>query len=101
MAELVDVAERLGVVREALEVVNPGPDQAAVLVARLRPLLADLRAVTRRLDTVGATTMGGGPSCARCGRVMPEGGRARRWCSHACRQRAYEARRDGTGETSQ
>lgn len=101
MAELVDVAERLGVVREALEVVNPGPDQAAVLVARLRPLLADLRAVTRRLDTVGTTTMGGGPSCARCGRAMPESGRQRRWCSHACRQRAYEARRDGTGEPSQ
>jgi len=99
MAELVEVAERLGVVREALEVVTPGPE-AAVLLRRLRPLLADLRAVIRRLDTLTAAPPPGAPSCARCGRALPEGTRQRRWCSHACRQRAYEARRDGPDDPS-
>lgn len=101
VAELVELAERLDVVRQALEVVNPGPDQAAVLLRRLRPLLADLRAVTRRLDAVGAAPPPGAPSCARCGRALPAGGHKRRWCSQACRQRAYEARRDETGQASQ
>lgn len=101
MAELAEVTERMAVVRQALEVVTPGPDQAAVVVRRLRPLLADLRAVIRRLDAVNAPPAPGTPSCARCGRALAEDGRTRSWCSHACRQRAYEARRDATAQPSQ
>ncbi|MGI8684440.1 MAG: hypothetical protein ACR2MO_05015 [Acidimicrobiales bacterium] len=101
MTELVEVAERLVVVRQALDVITPRPDQAAVLVRRLRLLLADLRAVTRRLDDLGATPVPGAQGCARCGRALPEEGRKRRWCSQACRQRAYEARREETAHPSQ
>lgn len=101
MAELAEVTERMAVVRQALEVVTPGPGQAAVLVRRLRPLLADLRAVIRRLDAVNAPPAPGTPSCVRCGRALAEDGRKRSWCSQACRQRAYEARRDATAQPSQ
>ncbi len=101
MAELVEVAERLAVVRQALDVVAPGPDQAAVLVGRLRPLLGDLRAVTRRLDALAAAPLPSAPGCARCGRPLPKDGRERKWCSQACRQRAYEARREVTTNASQ
>nr|WP_297006891.1 hypothetical protein [uncultured Corynebacterium sp.] len=41
----------------------------------------------------------GAPHCAWCGReiVQAGGGRRRRYCSHTCRQRAYEQRRDLAG----
>ena len=101
MIELAEVTERMAVVRQALEVVAPGPDQAALLVRQLRPLLADLRAVIGRLNAIGAPPAPGSPSCVRCGRALAEDGRKRSWCSHACRQRAYEARREATAEPSQ
>ncbi len=94
MRELTEVAERLAVVRQALAVVTVDPDQAAVVLRRLRPLVADLRAVIRRLDDLRPDPSPGALGCARCGRPLPVEGRKRRWCSQACRQRAYEARRD-------
>ena len=97
MSELAEVAERLAVVRQALAVVTPDPDQAAVVLRRLRPLVADLRAVIRRLDNLSPSPSPGAVGCARCGRPLPVEGHKRRWCSQACRQRAYETRRDSTG----
>ncbi|MGH9075486.1 MAG: hypothetical protein ACRDZQ_15405, partial [Acidimicrobiales bacterium] len=97
VAELGELAARAATLREATEVTTPGPGEAARLVPLARRAARDLQVVARRLDDRAAEAPAppGAPTCARCGRALLDDGWPRRWCSHACRQRAYEARRAG------
>lgn len=70
------------------------PAEADHLEPLARSAARDLHAVARRLAerarelSPAAVTL----RCARCGRPLPAHNPNRRWCSHACRQRAYEER---------
>lgn len=50
------------------------------------------------IDLGGASTRKP-PSCAWCGKLIDAGGRGRpkKYCSHSCRQRAYEQRNNVAG----